>query len=474
MNISINNKSIPTPQDSLGKYAKLRTPSGFYVDTSTGESWSDSVSNDEKRLDARRLRFSLQDQAREILYNYHTGIVPKDSKGREKHHRTCSCNRSIVAPTVQVVKSQNHSKSFFTGVATCANSRTCPVCSAVINERKSNEMRDAMAKREQLGLHFSLITLTAPHSAGDSIYNLVPMMNDAHSRFWRGNPAKRFKDKYGILGHIRSFEITYGKNGWHPHFHLIVVSKRPLPTTQKKGFKPTIQQTDEYNWILNRWQNSAMRSGLSSPNEYGLDIQDGSKAGEYITKFGSDGELLKTHSGNYVTWDMADELSKANSKKGKGDSLSPFELLEQYKLTTGDEKHKYKQLYLDYSRAMTGVTLLKWSRGLRDVFDLGQELTDEEIINETQDQSDLVAHVTPFEWKVILKKRLRTTLIELADNGGAVAVARFLFDLTAKGSFSDYLYQFRLRSKTFNTSLDIDMDRISVRGQSISIDKITY
>lgn len=100
-----------------------------------------SLSERESVVEARRLRYKLQDASRRILYSFHGDNVPLDNKGRQKHHRTCNCNRSIVSPTVQIVKSSKHNKAFFSGVATCANARVCPVCAAPINERKANEMR---------------------------------------------------------------------------------------------------------------------------------------------------------------------------------------------------------------------------------------------------------------------------------------------------------------------------------------------
>ncbi|WP_442604595.1 hypothetical protein, partial [Neptunomonas phycophila] len=80
-------------------------------------------------------------------------------------------------------------------------------------------------------------------------------------------------------------------NGWHPHFHILIFSKSPLPSTNFKGKKRSVvlhEQSDEWIWILERWKSICVRVGLSSPNEFGLDIQDGSQAGEYISKFGGD------------------------------------------------------------------------------------------------------------------------------------------------------------------------------------------
>lgn len=457
---------------SLGIYAKLRTPPMQVIDFSTGEvAAQGKLSERESVVEARRLRFRLQDASRRILYSFHGDNVPLDRKGREKHHRTCSCNRSVISPTVQIVKSTEHKKAFFSGVATCANARVCPVCAAPINERKANEMRTAANQREALGVHFSLLTFTAPHNSGDKIEDLIPKISQSLQGFWRGNPAKKFKERYGIIGNIRSFEVRYGSNGWHPHFHIIIVSRNELPQTKRdSNYKPlpSCSQSDDWSWVLERWQTMCVKSGLDCPNEYGLDIQGGNEAGEYITKFGGDGEILQTKSGKSVTWDMMDELTKGNVKSGRNGSLSPWDLLAlSVDGSTPEERQKAKTLFLFYARAMKGVTQIKWSRGLRDFFGLGAELSDEEILAKEEDTADLLCHVTPIEWKYVIGNDLRHVLIELAENGGSEAVARFLFSVTAKGDFDVYYDHFKKRSECHNSFDDEDSTRL-VSSYSLS------
>ncbi|WP_197734889.1 hypothetical protein, partial [Photobacterium damselae] len=101
-------------------------------------------------------------------------------------------------------------------------------------------------------------------------------------------------------------------------------------STNFKGKKRSVvlhEQSDEWIWILERWKSICVRVGLSSPNEFGLDIQDGSQAGEYISKFGGDGEILTTGKGKQITWDMMDEMTKGHAKLGRKGSRSPWDLL---------------------------------------------------------------------------------------------------------------------------------------------------
>lgn len=443
---------------------EVTNPPLEFVDRETGEIVRQGkMSGDEAVTEARRLRYKLQSASREILYNFHGDNTPVNKDGYEKHHRTCTCNLKRISTTAQIVKSTTHKKAFFAGLATCANARTCPVCAAPINERKANEMRVAANQAEAMGLYMSLVTFTSPHTSGDKIEDLIPKISESLAGFWRGAPAKRFKEKYGIVGHIRSFEVRHGENGWHPHFHIIIVSEKQLPTTNR-GDRGVVldDQSDEWKWVLDRWQNMCVKNGLDKPNQYGLDIQNGEQAGEYITKFGSDGEILQTKSGKAVTWDIADEVTKGNTKRGRKGSRSPWDLLADScdQELSQAERNEAKFLFLFYARAMVGVSQIKWSRGLRDFFGLGKEATDEEILKKEEDTADLLCHITPVEWKYIISNNLRSVVLELAENGGSEAVAKFIFSATAKGSFEVYFESFRNRSSSANESHDEDIARV--------------
>ena len=453
------------------------------VDPETGEiAQQGKLSQQDAINEARNIRFNLQDAAKNILYSYYGSLenVPVNKKGYQVHHRTCTCSRFRLGATTQIVKSKTNNKAFFAGLMNCANSRTCTVCSAKISERKANEMRTAfnIARAEKLGI--SLLTFTAPHNSGDKLEDLKKGISKALELFWTGATATRFKAKYGIIGHIRSFEVRHGSKGWHPHFHIIIFSELGKITQVKKKTKTKparfrkcsstlpntdrdsrgnilLTQTDEWLLILDRWKSCCKRAGLNAPNLYGMDIQNGAHAGEYISKFGSDDEILKTKSGKTITWDMADEMTKGNTKTGRKGSSSPWDLLaDSVDGETKEIRQENKKLFLFYARAMERVNLIRWSKGLRAYFDLGAQDTDEEILQQEEDKADLLCNIEPHEWEFIIKNKYRALVLQLAEtkavfdddgiqiDGGHVAIARLLYRNDFE-SFEEFLYSFKER-----------------------------
>ena len=322
-------------------------------------------------------------------------------------HKTCQCARVPYDSTIDIIKSST-GKASTVGLVQCGSVWTCPVCAAKINERKAKELRDGFNSALSQNLTVSLVTFTAPHTASDTIQSLKDKMSSAMSSFWQGGASQRFKAKYGIKGFVRSFEVRYGEKGWHPHFHLVVFSEFDIKIAEQE--------------VLKRWQSACVKSGLSKPNEYGIDIRDGSQAGEYITKYGSDDDIMTTKSGDTITWDMSDEMTKGNTKTGK--SLSPFQLLEAYEnATTEIEKCKYYGLFLSFARAFKGVSQLKWSRGLRELFELSHEISDEQIILIVDDEAKIrVAEITKAEWKHVVKNKLHSAILSIAEEENSTEI----------------------------------------------------
>lgn len=339
---------------------------------------------------ARRVeRFALQSVARDIL--------PKS--------RTAFCLRSRIkgGEGVGVWRSTQHQTAHYSGLIVCGSVWTCPVCAAKISERRRLELQAAISQhRESVGDAY-LLTLTTPHGRRDDLAQLLAMQAKALASFTAQRAVKAVFAEMGEIGRVRAFEVTHGRkgtnNGWHPHYHFLQFAK---------GGADAAQLMDWRTRLYLEWAKCCERAGLGTPSfQHGLDLQDGSKADKYLSK-----------------WGLECEMTKGHIKQAKAGGETPFDLLRAVLADKSDRQAA--ALFSEFGRVFKGKRQLSWSRGLRARFDL-VEKTDEEIAQEHTEGAELLGLISVDEWRDVLRVQARGVVLELAAAGGWSAVARFLW-----------------------------------------------
>ena len=340
-------------------------------------------------MESRVQRFSLQSVAR--------GILP-DS-------RTAKCLRIRAFDSdVQVWKSREHGTASYGGLQTCGSVWTCPVCAAKIAERRRVELLDAMELHKAQGGAVYLLTLTTPHQRGDVLADLLSQQGKALQSFLRDRKVKEVFKEMGHLGQVRALEVTHGRksarnNGWHPHFHI-------LQFCQVNG-----SEADRKDWtarLYMRWAFYCDKAGLGTPSyAHGIKLDDGTKASQYVTK-----------------WGLEDEMTKGHTKKGKAGGESPFDLL---RAALADRQDKQAMaLFREFSECFKGKRQLSWSNGLKARFFV-DEKTDEELAAEKDDRAVLLGLLSIDQWRDVLKVDGRGVLLDIAAKGGWHNVQRYLW-----------------------------------------------
>ena len=339
---------------------------------------------------ARRVeRFALQSVARDIL--------PKS--------RTAFCLRSRIkgGEGVGVWRSTQHQTAHYSGLIVCGSVWTCPVCAAKISERRRLELQAAIAQHRESGGDAYLLTLTTPHGRRDDLAQLLAMQAKALASFTAQRAVKAVFAEMGEIGRVRAFEVTHGRkgtnNGWHPHYHFLQFAK---------GGADAAQLMDWRTRLYLEWAKCCERAGLGTPSfQHGLDLQDGSKADKYLSK-----------------WGLECEMTKGHIKQAKAGGETPFDLLRAVLADKSDRQAA--ALFSEFGRVFKGKRQLSWSRGLRARFDL-VEKTDEEIAQEHTEGAELLGLISVDEWRDVLRVQARGVVLELAAAGGWSAVARFLW-----------------------------------------------
>jgi len=369
----------------------MKTRTSPYLEYIAGfASPSDQKTPENGALISRMIRYYQQSLARELL--------PAEKVA--KCARAIRPNKSVV----EVVHVPDGNKAYFRNLIICGRVWTCPVCAAKVNERRRRELAMLIY---QSGYRPVLVTYTLQHQRADRLTTLVDALRVGLRRISSGKAYKTIEARYGIAGTVRSMEVTYGKSGWHPHVHQIVML----------AGSTTDAQVDEFEtWLRDHWQAALKVSNRAAAWELGAKVtrHDGDIA-EYIAKFG--------HEPTRQGWTITHELVKSNQKHATADGKTPFDLLMSYGNGNVADGRKFQE----YARVTKNIHPLHWSKGLRALLLATMpEQSDDEIAAADPDEYVVMANLEPSAWRLILSKDRRAELLNVASTGDKEAVTRWL------------------------------------------------
>jgi hypothetical protein len=322
-----------------------------------------------------------------------------------KGSRQFKCHRwRIPGRDLEVKLSLEHKKSFYAGFESCGSVWGCPLCAPKITERRRVEVQEAIEEAKAKGWKVYLGTYTVPHGMGDDPKVIRQQMMSAWRKGSTSRAGKKMRKMIGLKGTIRVLEVTYGENGWHPHYHVLLIVESDLSPEVIQGLWYPI------------WLDGCRKAGLSDPSiAHGVRVDDGSRAAGYVTKWGMDSELTKGH-----------------LKKGK-QSVNPWDLLRVHTFGLdhpaiapelrevmqglGINKDKAGALWLIFFRSFKGARQLYWANGLRKLLGLQKEATDEELAEKEMDtEAAVLATLTDEQRFDLIRTNSLPKLLNLAED----------------------------------------------------------
>lgn len=332
-------------------------------------------------LSSLATRYMLQAAAREML--------PAE--------RIAKCLRLPTGSRIYVLYSAAVRAGHFGGLQTCGSIWMCPVCAVKISERRRVELQTALSAYDGV---VALATFTLQHDRSQALPDLLTGFLDSFRSVRSGAPWQRIADRHGVVGAIRALEVTHGKNGWHPHIHVLF-------------FLAAGADVAAFGEVLrSRWLALLAARGLSA-SALGFDIQVANDAvGDYVAKFGSQ-------------WTAAHELTKSHVKRGRDGNRSVVQLLTDY--AYGDLQAG--AIWSEYARHFKGKKHLVWSTGLRARLISEPEQSDEELAARMDQDSIILASLSFQQWRVVLANDARSDLLAVASSGDVDQVMAFLVAL---------------------------------------------
>lgn len=363
----------------------------------------------EKVREIRAQRYELQATARVLL----------SSEGRRQglqfghdFHRTAKCKHIMRSDDVEVYRDAEHGAAFYGGLVTCGSVWACPICAAVVQERRRDEIAQAIDWAYQQGLQPVMITFTFPHQSWDSLPDLLEKQADAFRRLRRGSVWQRIKERMGYRGLIRALELTHGENGWHPHTHELWLVSADVKADELRDV------------IVRRWADMCERAGLLTADkrvafmQHSVDVKGWCTASEYLAK-----------QDDARHWGADRELAKASTKAGRKTGKHPFGLLAD----AADGDTRAGHLYVEYAQAVKGRRQIFWSAGLKAEVGI-EDIDDEELAEESREKADCLGRVSLPDWRLVRAARQHAQLLDAAEVGGWPAVEALISRLRKHAS----------------------------------------
>jgi hypothetical protein len=179
-----------------------------------------------------------------------------------------------------------------------------------------------------------MASVTLRHDPGLPLKRLRKAMSRAWKRLQQTWAWRRFVKESG-LEVVRGLEATFGRNGWHPHYHCLLFFGRALSEEELDAVREL---------VFELWREAVIREPVlgkrcEPTREHGVDISP-ARSARYIAKLGL-------------------ELTGAAFKKARGRrSIS----VAQIAAGAADGDEACKSLWIEWQLAMKGAKALCWTR----------------------------------------------------------------------------------------------------------------
>lgn len=315
-----------------------------------------------------------------------------DTIPAERWDKKKNCRVATGAPGQAEVHAAGEDSSghVWVGVKRCASTWFCPVCGPKIMARRRGEIERAIEIMKEDGRQFIFCTFTFPHVYGAPLVEYMDKLRSVLKSFRSGRQWELFKKRVGLIGYIRAQEVTHGNNGWHPHFHELLITKA-LSSDEAEAAA---------SFLSKRWVDTCKKAGLISDKKlseayaHAVDVRCGADA------------VSQAYLSKVVAWELSSVTTKATKTKG----LQPFQILAN--ACAGDGQSK--KLWIEFMLGMYRKAALYWSPGLKAMCEI-EEKTDEQLLDgEVEEQPILIASAGAF--LRIAKRRLQVPILELTES----------------------------------------------------------
>lgn len=314
------------------------------------------------------------------------------------------------------------------GTTRCSSSWACPVCSSINMSKYASDIAaaiDALENKKQWGF---MLTLTIPHTRQFPCKMTFDILQRTWFLFDKHATVKsrtfdtlvQFCAEFNCKHRVRCAEFTFGRNGWHPHYHCIwFVDKSKFQSVadwqeklsqkwRKCARQATIYIMKKYDFVPNpeKWCDDHFH------NEKYYKQRDAEGMPDAYISRNKDGSVRRVKSSDYICgWGADSEVTGLTHKTAKKGHLSPYQMLEKaYEINktkkTPLQKNIWAWRYLQFALATYSKYRIRFSKELRTIIEEHKQTADYILARKKKDterfqdvgEFRLVAWFSPEQW----------------------------------------------------------------------------
>ena len=263
-------------------------------------------------------------------------------------HRIRACH-TMLHPSKQALEVQTNARKRvrIVGHVHCDNVWLCPLCSnkrAISHARKLNLLLQH-AIDNNLSVYF--VTFTLSHSPYDKLTDTYDGLKNAMRKMKQQRGYKSMLDEHELEKTSVTFtEITFGLNGFHPHFHaLFFASDGYAGNFDDTGMNAVTRAYEVKHWESDRlrherkiqkeffthWHKALTQCGFTASEERGVHVRLGDSAVKAVVSYLNDEGVSvtkETDTGMLAPNRSAiSEVTSYATKTPKVGGVNPFDLL---------------------------------------------------------------------------------------------------------------------------------------------------
>lgn len=204
--------------------------------------------------------------------------------------RDCGARAICETPELVVRDYETERRAWWEGILRCGRQFACPVCAAKRAAERAAEL-DRLMRGDENG-RWQMVTFTLRHRRGESLMTLLDRLYGA----WRKVRSRRSIRKIfdaRVTASVRAVEVTHGKNGWHPHVHLLL---------RTSNWSEAERAQLQWEWLSVLPGVAGVAVVWSAPLQ-----RDGASRARYLSKLGAEvaGVEKTPKQGNETPWQIA-------------------------------------------------------------------------------------------------------------------------------------------------------------------------